>query len=322
MVLLVVVVLVVAGLGVGIYAGKDLLGPSTAHAASEVTVVDDAGRSVTVSGTPTKIAVLQPSDMDIVYRLGLRADVIAVDCGTPSSGGLLADYTQAQVTLWGLASLPCITWLPSLDIQTLVSLGPDLVLSSGGIPVSDLGTLQSQYGIPSLYLDPASLPGISYDVTILGEVTGTTTTANQLESAMAENLTADENLLFNATQIPSVLLTFQCESNGYWTFGPGTFGNDLLTDAGAVSITGNDTSANVGVISGSYILAANPDVILVATGFGLNVSSYTGCPFWSSFSAAQAGHVYGLDATLLTEPDPSMIFGLQQILLTLHPELA
>ncbi len=317
-VLLVAGILVASALAVGLGVSylneqKQLTGP--------ISVVDDAGRNVTLPGPATRIVVLQPSAMDIVYRLGIRDRVVGVDCGTPSAGGVAADYTPGQIQNWSLASLPCVTWIPNLDIPVLVALQPDLVLAGPGINVASLDTITQQYGIATAYLNPTTLSGISYDVEMVGTLTGTGSAAAGLVNQMAESLAIDRSVVENLTQEPRVFLTYYLDSGGYYSFGPGTFGNDLIQLAGAVSITGNDSAANVNEVSGSYILAADPSIIVVGVGFGLNVSSYSSGPDWSSFPAVQSGHVDPIDASLISEPDPSMVFSVALLIHMFHPSV-
>ncbi|MCI4368526.1 MAG: ABC transporter substrate-binding protein, partial [Thermoplasmata archaeon] len=189
--------------------------------------------------------------------------------------------------------------------------------------VSDLDTVSTTTGTATLYLNPNSLVGIAYDVQLIGKLGGATSQADALDAAMSQALSHDESALANVTTVPRVLLTFYVDTTGYWTFGPGTFGEDLVTLAGATSITGDDPAANQGEISGSYVLAANPQVVLVGTGFGLNVSDYNVAPDWSSLTPVNSpGHLLGVDSTLLTEPDASMVFGVATLIGLLHPELS
>jgi ABC-type Fe3+-hydroxamate transport system substrate-binding protein len=319
---LLVAVVAVAGLDLTVFAPHSSMTPSSSSKSGSVTVVDDAGRSVTVTGTPTRIVVLGPSVMDILFRLGLRSDVVGVDGGPLSAGGVYDDYSPGQVANWSLASLPVITWDPTLDVEAVIALNPGLVIAGSGFSLSALETLQSTYGTPCLYLNPPTLAGIEYDVTIVGEVTRTNATAEAVNAQMEAGMVADVTQLENITYAPSVFLTYYPDAEGYWSFGPGSFGNDLILDAGATSITANDTVANEAEVSGSYILAANPTAIIVGTGFGLSVQNYSQSPEWSSFGAVRTGHVFAMNAVYLTEPDPTMVFELATFIAILHPELS
>ncbi len=56
-----------------------------------VQVTDDLGRTVTVPRNASRVVVLGPSIMDIMYRLGLRSQVVGVDCYAAADGGLSED---------------------------------------------------------------------------------------------------------------------------------------------------------------------------------------------------------------------------------------
>ena len=72
-------------------AGWQVYSHKSSASPAKITVVDDAGRTVTVPSIPNRIVVLEPSAMDIVVRLGLRSSVVGVDCGATDIGGVSAD---------------------------------------------------------------------------------------------------------------------------------------------------------------------------------------------------------------------------------------
>jgi ABC-type Fe3+-hydroxamate transport system substrate-binding protein len=318
MTLVVATLVVGAALAGGIYL---LYRSETAPMAGPIHVIDDAGRNVTLAHPAQRIVALQPSVMDILFRLGLRDRVVGVDCGAAAEGGVYADYTPGQVTNWSLQNVPCIVWLPSLDIPAIVALQPDLVIGATGIAITSLDQITDTYGIATLYLNPANLSGIGHDVSLVAALTGTEATGRDLCAAMNASLSEDSQAVSNLSSRMRILLTYYADTGGYYTFGPGTFGNALVTAAGAVSITATDTQANEGEISGTYVLAADPEAIVVGVGFGWNVSSYAIGPDWADFPAVQQGHVYPIDATLISEPDPSMIFGIATLIHLLYPTL-
>ncbi len=277
-------------------------------------VVDDYGRNVSVSAPPTRIVVLIASAMDIVYDLGLRPLVVGVDC---AAGDVYGDYTPGQVANWSLSSLPCVSALP-FSKASVLALHPQLVVAGPGISVADLDELASA-GVPALGLNPSNLTGILHDVTLVGALTGRSSEASALDATLNASLAQDASALAAVSGRPSVLLTYYADSTGYYTFGPGSFGNSLIERAGGVSITANDSEANSGEVSGSYVLEADPSIILAGTGFGIGVANYTVGPYWNELSAVKDGQVFGVAATLLTEPGPSMILGIPQLLADLHP---
>jgi len=284
-----------------------------------LSVTDDLGRKVVVPYDPARVVVLSPSIMDIMYRLGLRSHVVGVDCYAAVDGGLSDDYSPDQVANWSLSSSMCVQIGPAFAPDTLANLTPELVLASTIVSVADVETISTTLGIPVVMLQPPTLSGILVDVSLVGEIFGVGSVATTLNGELSAEL-------YNATQIdnsllslPTVLVTYSVDSNGYWTFGPGTFGESLIEFAGATSIGANSTTPYP-ELSPAQVLVANPSIIVYGTGFGLNESTYTGGPFWSSFNAVKDGNVSGIDSNWLTEPDPTMILsGIPALLAIFHP---
>lgn len=322
-----VAALVGAGAAVGATAAYFEVHPG-GSAPTGVTVTDDVGRTVRVPYDPARVAVLSPSVMDSMYRLGLRSHVVAVDCYSAAFGGLSADYSPDQVVLWNLSSSMCVQVGPTLDAEQLVADTPQLVLASTIISVAAVEEITATYHIPVLILQPPTLSGIQVDVTMLGSIFNVGAAATALNTELALSLgnatTVQENLTNSGASFPTVLVTYAVNAAGspnpgYYTFGPGTFGTSLIELASATSISATATLPYP-ELSGAQVLAAQPNFVLYGLGFGLNETSYAQGPDWSGLSAVTSGHADGLNSNYLTEPDPTMILdGLPALLALFHP---
>jgi len=312
-----VALLVVAGVAIAGTAAYTALRPSASPPGLNVT--DDLGRTVVVPHDPARVAVLSPSITDIMFRLGLRSHVVGVDCYAAADGGLSDDYSSDQIALWGLSPSMCVQVGPTFAPEMLLNVTPDLVLASTIVSVAEVETISSTLHIPVVMLQPPTLSGILVDVSLVGEIFGVPAAATSLNGMLSLQL-------YNATVIddglvtlPTVLVTYSADANGYWTFGPGTFGESLIEFAGATSISANSTTPYP-ELSPAQVLVANPPYIVYGVGFGLNESTYAGGPFWSDFSAVKDGNVTGIDSNWLTEPDPTMILeGIPALLAAFHP---
>ena len=317
-------VLLAAGIGVGASAAYEALRPGAGSAAGPqaITLTDDLGRNETVPYDPARVAVLSPSIMDAMFRLGLRAHVVGVDCYAPALGGLGTDYSSDQVALWSLSSKMCVEVGPSFDVETLLNLTPQLVLASTIVSVSAVQEISSTYHIPVVMLQPPTVSGILIDDSLLGRIFGVAGIAASVNDRLTPELANASALPNTVASYPTVLLTYSTDSDGYWTFGPGTFGQSLIEFAGASSIGANATLPYP-ELAAEQVLADQPDRIVYATGFGLNLSSYQGAPLWSSLSAVKDGNVSGIDSNWVTEPDPTMILqGLPALIAIFHPSAA
>jgi len=318
--LFIVVVLVVAGAAVATTAGYYALRPaSSTNSGHTVAVTDDLGRTVKAPYDPSRVAVLSPSIMDIMFRLGLRSHVVGVDCYAPALGGLSEDYSPDQIALWNLSSSMCVEVGPTFDAESLVNVTPQLVLASTIVSVAAVEEITSTLGIPVVMLQPPTLSGILVDVSLVAEIFGVTTAAQSLNGELSAALYNATVLDQSLPTFPTALLTYDADSNGYWTFGPSTFGQSLIEIAAGASISANSTTAYP-ELSPGQVLVADPQWIIYGVGFGLNESTYAGGPLWSEFPAVQHGNVSGIDSNWFTEPDPTMILkGIPALLAILHP---
>lgn len=320
--LFVVALLVVAGLAVAVTSVFAELGPTTTP--GSLVVTDDLGRRVTVPFDPARVVVLGPSIMDSIFRLGLRSHVVGVDCYAPAFGGLTEDYSPGQIANWSLTPSMCVQVEP-LVTEQLLNLTPDLVLAATIVSVADVETISQTYHIPVVMVQPPTLSGIEVDVSLLGEVFGVGSAAQALNAQLAHVLGNASSIQLNLTNtyppvpFPTVLVTYDVDSDGYWTYGPGTFGESLIELASGTSIAANSTF-QYPELSGEQVLVSNPALIIYGTGFGFTEASYTSAPFWSSLSAVENGTVYGVNSNYLTEPDPTMVLvGLPILLGLFHP---
>ena len=323
-----VVLLVVAGIAVAGTAAYYAMRPSSSPnsvgppstANRTLNITDDLGRKVEVPYDPGRVAVLSPSIMDIVFRLGLRSHIVGVDCYAAALGGLSDDYSPDQIALWSLSSSMCVQVGPTFVPETLVNVTPDLVLASTIISVAAVEEITSSLGIPVVMLQPPTLSGILIDDSLVGEIFGVNATAQAVNSELSSELYNATALDQSLASFPTALVTYSVDSNGYWTFGPSTFGESLIEIAGGASISANAT-VPYPELSPGQVLLADPDWIVFGVGFGLNESTYAGGPLWSDFPAVQDGNVTGINSNWLTEPDPTMILeGIPTLVTVLHPE--
>ena len=322
-----VALLVVAGAAIAATAAYFELRP-TSPPPGAVPITDDLGRTVSVPSNPTRVVVLSPSIVDPMERLGLGSTIVGVDCGTPATGGLSQDYNATQIAAWNLSASMCIETTPNVNIDEVLNATPQLVLASTIISVSDVEEMSATFHLPVVMLQPSTMGGIVVDVSLLGEIFGRTAAANALVAQLQTVLGAAQTIVTNLTNsgapLPTLLLTYYpspagSPNPGYWTYGPGTFGQSLIEFVGAASIAANSTLPYF-ELTGPQVLNADPSVILYGTSFGLDLSTYQQGPDWSSFPAVVSGHAWGIDSNLLTEPDPTMVLdGVPIMLNLLHP---
>lgn len=331
--LLVVTTIIAAGIviaGAAIYI--ELVPPKTSSSGPTVTVVDDLGRTVAVPLNPSRIVVLAPSVMDIVYRLGLRDRVVGVGCDAGIPGGLLNEYSPNQSALWNVTPGLCISDFPALDTDELLNRSPQLVLAPSYTSAADIEQISVSFHIPVVILSPTTVEGIVSDVELVGtifpavQVTATALVAS-LDQVLVSAENFDGNLSTNGVALPTVLLTYYYDSGGYYTYGPGTFGQSLIDTIGAVNVAGSSPLVYY-ELNGSVVLNDSPQYIVYGTSWNDPwlvenetpaqwASPSAGAPYWSQLTGTKVA----LDVTLVSESDPTAIFALPTLLHALHPTL-
>ncbi len=145
-----------------------------------------------------------------------------------------------------------------------------------------------------------------------------------LQGILANATAFDSLLADNGSAIPSVLLTYYFDGGGYYTYGPGTFGQSLVDLAAGSSISAG-VPLEYAEINATVVLADQPTVVIYGTSWNdpYLVSNETpgtwpGAPYWGQLNASKIP----IDVTLLTEADPSMLLELPWFLHWLHPTLA
>ncbi|HLM91345.1 MAG TPA: ABC transporter substrate-binding protein [Thermoplasmata archaeon] len=324
-----VVVAILLTAGVAVIATAAYYGARGTTTAGTVTVVDDLGRTVTAPADASRVVVLAPSVMDIVYRLGLRDRVVGVGCTPQLYGGMLDEYSPNQTALWNLTSSMCVTDFPNLNTEEVATLAPQLVLASTLTSAGDVAKLVTTYNLPVVLLAPSTLDGIVGDVNLVAELfpsvrTVATALDASLEGILANATAFDTLLADNGTAIPSVLLTYYFDAGGYYTYGPGTFGQSLIDLADGSSISAG-VPLEYAEINATVVLADQPTVLIYGTSWNdpylvLNEtpSAWPSAPYWGQLDSSKIP----IDVTLLTEAAPSMLLELPWFLHWLHPTLA
>ncbi|MCL4326459.1 MAG: ABC transporter substrate-binding protein [Candidatus Thermoplasmatota archaeon] len=298
-------------------SGKSVNGiPSTNNTSNRsITIIDDTGRVITIHGIPQRIVSLAPSNTEILFDLNLRNKLVGIDS--------IYDYTTAQVKEWGISNVTQVTTSTNINYEEILNLTPDLVLAAGITSPAQVYKLTS-LGLTVVVLNPENMHQILNDIYLVGLVCGTLTTAKTIISNLSAMLTHIETTVGSVYTKPSVLLTYYPDnySMAYWTYGPGSFGNRLIIDAGGYNIASN-LSLSYPEISVGSVVNLNPSFIMVGVGpYGLNITSYSSFnPTWINLSAVKNNTIYGLNDAYISEPDISLFYVLQEMAYILHPSL-
>ncbi|HEX9906883.1 MAG TPA: cobalamin-binding protein [Thermoplasmata archaeon] len=297
-IVVVAVVVAAASFATGFYVGSITQDDQTGFV-----VVDDYGRTVQLNTIPERIVSVAPTPTEILFAIGAGSQVVGVD-----------DYSDYPSEA---ASLPKVGAFP-LNKEAVLALDPDLIVSSDLVPLAQLEQLSDE-GIPYVIFADRTIEGVFKTVKLAGIVTGHVEEADQLVSDLEDRVEAVTNQTLAAgVDKPKVYVEYY----PMWTYGPGSFGDDLIALAGGVNIAAN-ASSEYPEVTNEFVIAQNPDVIVYTTGpmsttTAEAIASRTG---WSSMTAVSEDAIYSVDDNLLSRYGPRIVEGLEALAEILHPEL-
>ena len=91
--------------------------------------------------------------------------------------------------------------IPSFNIETIVSLKPDLAIAFG-YTLPDYVTQLQNLGIPVIVLAPKDVSGVIGDITLVGKITGAAAAAKTLTASMQNSLNTVESKIKGADRPP------------------------------------------------------------------------------------------------------------------------
>jgi len=275
-----------------------------------LTVVDDLGRAVSAAQIPQKIVSLSPSNTEILFALGLGDRVVGATkyCNYPPRVKELED--AGKIVIVGGYVDP--------DIETILSLHPDLVLASRTRSTEAVSLLDRE-GIAAFVTDPKNLTDIIRSIERIGKITGSEAEASRLCNQMQSRIDAVSE---KTSTLPKMRVLYIVWHDPVKTAGAGTFEDELIEKAGGVNIF-HDLSGYAQV-DPEAIAVRNPEVIIACSGMG---SGADGPTQWARTEkglnlteARKNGRIYQAEGDLITRAGPRIVDGLEMLAKFIHPE--
>ncbi|MCL4530267.1 MAG: cobalamin-binding protein [Chloroflexi bacterium] len=290
------------------------LAPATAAVSptpAGITLTDGLGRTVKLDHPAQRIVSLAPSNTEILFAIGAGSQVVGRDD--------LSDY-PAQVK-----SLPSVGGsMGQYSTEAIVALKPDLVLAAE-INTPELVKSLESLGLTVYYLkNPDTLEQMYGNLQIVAQLTGHESDASTLIDSLKSRVAAVDAKISGVTAKPVVFYEIDAtDPTKPYTYGPGTFGDALITEAG-----GENFSDAAGIkdaypqVSLEQIVATNPQIIILGdSAYGVTPDSVKSRPGWDTIDAVKNGLIFPFDDNLVSRPGPRLVDGLEQLAKLLHPEL-
>jgi iron complex transport system substrate-binding protein len=293
--------------------------------------LDEAGGSGVGAETadstlPMRIVQAGPSAFlveNALYMFPEAADRVAAMSGGDQGNGFFAADIDPRIDEK--------TILPRRPAaEEILAHRPDLVVMKNFL-ASRMGEPIERVGVETLYLDLESPEAWREDLSVLGEMFGNPSRAEELIGHLDERIEAVEGPLADLgdEERPSTLFL-------YWSVKDGTAAVNvpplswmqtrLVEMAGGTPVWRDAdlgdrwTKTNI-----EQIAAWNPDVIVVAayhTNADAAVDAILADPVWASLDAARNGRIYAFPADYYSwdQPDARWLLGLSWLAGVLHPD--
>jgi len=283
-------ILLIAGSGEGCSAR----GPETARRDGS-RFIDELGREVVLKKPPERIISLAPSITEMLFAIGMGERVIGVTTW--------CDYPEQAKRIEKIGD----TLHP--NIERIISLKPDLVVVTTASQLETLTRQLDQLSIPVFVIDPRTVRGVAYSIESLGRVTGSDK-APEIAAAMERRIQAVQEKQKNS---PRQRVLFVLQDSPLITAGRNTFINDLISLAGGISISGEE-SADYPQFSRETVIAKAPEVIVVPGNHGSGLINEGDLARSYAVTPAIRNHrIVRVNPDWISRPGPRLVDGLEQL---------
>ena len=271
-----------------------------------VTVTDDSGRSVSVHAEPKRIISLAPSCTEVLFALGLGSRVVGVD--------KFSNYPPE------VANTEKVGGFSDPSLEKIASLKPDLLLGTS-MHKKFLPQFEA-LGVPVLLLEPRNPDGVLADIKLVGRVAGAQEAAEKVASQIASRIERVKSKVETVPKDQRPWVYYEVYSEPIMSVGPGTLIYQLIELAGGRSIS-YDAQTDYPEFSAEVVIQRNPDVIIFPSFHGsesLTVDKLKSRPGWARIRAVREGHVYPVDADIISRPGPRIADAVEELAHLILPQ--
>ena len=279
-----------------------ILGLCVAPAAA-LSVVDQTGRTLALPGPPRRIVSLVPSVTEVLYAIGAQGTLVGVTD--------FCDYPPEA------RRKPHVGDMLSPNLETLVTLKPDLVVATRSGNREETFDQLKRLGIPIYLVDPVTVDDVLRLVSDLGDLTGHRERAVLVDRDLERRIAAVQDRVKGRPQ-PRVLYVLWPEP--LIVPGRGALVSELIALAGGASVTA-DQGQGYPRMSLEAAVGRAPEVIVLAR-HGSRIGS-AGREQWlrlESMPAIRSGRLYMADGDLMHRYGPRLVVGLEKLARMIHPE--
>ncbi|MBR6441498.1 MAG: ABC transporter substrate-binding protein [Bacteroidales bacterium] len=236
------------------------------------TVTDDYGRTVVVPTHPQRVVSLSPAVTEIIYALGAE--------------DLLVGRTDFCTYPPEAEQIPSIGGISNLNIEKILSLNPDLVIS-GSMVGKKMTDQMDAMGTPMVcVIEKPKFEALYDNIAAIGKLVNRTSAADSLNELLRNRI--DNLSTYQPINVSTAKYVVGYGAGGNFTAGGNTFINDIIRMAGGCNIAEDVEGWSYSL---EALVKADPDYIIVRRE---DSAAFCGMKPYNRLSAVRNGHVIGI----------------------------
>jgi iron complex transport system substrate-binding protein len=282
---------------------------SASPSSGNLTFTDGLGREVKLESPAQRVVSLAPSNTEILFAVGAGSQVVGRD--------EFSDYPPEAASISSVGGS-----FGEYSSEAILALKPDLVLAAEINPPELVKQLED-LGLTVYYLkNPLTIEEMYESLETIAQLTGHEKESGDLVESLKKRVAAiDEKIMPLSSRISVFYEIDASDASKPYTYGPGTFGDLLISRAGGYNIGGSLTDAYP-QISLEQLVVANPAIIVLGDSmWGVSPESVKGRAGWETIAAVQNDQIFPFDDNLISRPGPRWVDGLEQLAKLLRPGL-
>ncbi len=258
---------------------------------ADVSVVDDAGRTVTLVVPAQRIISLAPHVTELLYAIGAGKYIV----GTVS----YSDYPAAA------KKLPRVGSYNAFDLEAIVALQPDLVVAwQSANPAAALEKLKA-LSVPVFFSEPRRLEDVATNLERLGKLTANEVTANTVSATFRRKLAGLRSKYRSAREVS---VFYQVWHQPLMTISGEHIISQVIGLCGGRNVFAS-LSTLAPKISLEAVLRKDPEVI-VAGNSALNYSGWKDdWRRWPALRAVKNDHLFYVNPDIIQRHTPRILQG-------------
>ena len=262
---------------------------------AEIKVQDDEGNLIILQNPVNRIISLTPHITEILFSAGAGSKIIATVA--------YSDYPQAA------KKIPRVSGYPSMDIERIVSLKPDLVVVWASGNNKEQVEKLMELGLTVFISEPRQVDDIYKTIRRFGKLAGT----NNIAEKSAENFINHYKYLKEKySNKEKVKVFYQFWNKPLMTINGQHIISDIISLCGGTNVFSNLNSLTP-IISIEAVIASQTDVIVVGSNNEKKSKWLSEWKPWLHLAAVKKDHLYYIDPDLLNRMGPRILLGADKL---------